>query len=120
MPWRGSAYPRSSWTLPCSCRDTSQWSPTKETESTKHKNPGAATPNPSAYFENLENYGTVGGMLLVKSFDRALKVGNAMVSRGYTGTISLFRYSTKPLHKKDIASVPSLSFSDNSTSAAKL
>lgn len=54
-------------------------------------------------FRKLENYGTVGGMLLVKSFDRAIKVGNAMVSRGYTGTSSLFSYSTKPLHKKDIA-----------------
>jgi len=54
-------------------------------------------------FRKLENYGTVGGMLLVKSFDRAIKVGNAMVSRGYTGTSSLFSYSTKPLQKKDIA-----------------
>jgi cobalt/nickel transport system permease protein len=50
----------------------------------------------------LGNYGTVGGMLLVKSFDRAIKVGNAMVSRGYTGTSSLFNYSKKPLKKKDI------------------
>ncbi|GEM_PF-229477 len=51
----------------------------------------------------LGNYGTVGGMLLVKSFDRALKVGDAMVSRGYTGTSSLFSYSTKKMAKKDIA-----------------
>ncbi len=54
-------------------------------------------------FRKLGNYGTVGGMLLVKSFDRALKVGSAMVSRGYTGSSSLFSYSTKPLKKKDIA-----------------
>lgn len=54
-------------------------------------------------FRKLNNYGTVGGMLLVKSFDRALQVGNAMVSRGYTGTSSLFDYSQVPLKKKDIA-----------------
>jgi cobalt/nickel transport system permease protein len=54
-------------------------------------------------FRKLGNYGTVGGMLLVKSFDRALKVGDAMVSRGYTGTSSLFSYSTKKMSKKDIA-----------------
>lgn len=54
-------------------------------------------------FHKLGNYGTVGGMLLVKSFDRALKVGDAMVSRGYTGTSSLFNYSTKKMAKKDIA-----------------
>jgi len=54
-------------------------------------------------FRKLGNYGTVGGMLLVKSFDRALKVGDAMVSRGYTGTSSLFSYSTKTMAKKDIA-----------------
>lgn len=54
-------------------------------------------------FRKLGNYGIVGGMLLVKSFDRAIKVGNAMVSRGYTGTSSLFDYSQKPLKKKDIA-----------------
>lgn len=50
----------------------------------------------------LGNYGTVGGMLLVKSFDRALKVGDAMVSRGYTGTSSLFSYTSKKMAKKDI------------------
>jgi cobalt/nickel transport system permease protein len=54
-------------------------------------------------FRKLGNYGTVGGMLLVKSFDRALKVGDAMVSRGYTGTSNLFSYSTKKMSKKDIA-----------------
>jgi cobalt/nickel transport system permease protein len=54
-------------------------------------------------FRRLGNYGIVGGMLLVKSFDRALKVGDAMVSRGYTGTSSLFSYSTKKMAKKDIA-----------------
>jgi cobalt/nickel transport system permease protein len=54
-------------------------------------------------FRKLSNYGTVGGMLLVKSFDRAIKVGNAMVSRGYVGTSSLFSYSTKPFTKKDVA-----------------
>ncbi len=54
-------------------------------------------------FRKLSNYGTVGGMLLVKSFDRAMKVGDAMVSRGYTGSSSLFTYSIKPFTKKDVA-----------------
>jgi len=54
-------------------------------------------------FRRLSNYGTVGGMLLVKSFDRAIQVGNAMVSRGYTGSSSLFSYSTKPFGKKETA-----------------
>jgi cobalt/nickel transport system permease protein len=53
-------------------------------------------------FRKLSNYGTVGGMLLVKSFDRALQVGNAMVSRGYTGTSSLFDYNQAPLSRKNI------------------
>ena len=53
-------------------------------------------------FRKLATTVTVGGMLLVKSFDRALKVGDAMVSRGYTGTSSLFRYTTKRMEKKDI------------------
>lgn len=52
-------------------------------------------------FRKLANYGTVGGMLLVKSFDRAIKVGNAMISRGYTGTSSLFSYSTQKIENKD-------------------
>jgi cobalt/nickel transport system permease protein len=52
-------------------------------------------------FRKLGNYGTVGGMLLVKSFDRAIKIGDAMVSRGYTGTSSLFSYTTKKMAKKD-------------------
>jgi cobalt ECF transporter T component CbiQ len=54
-------------------------------------------------FRKLGNYGIVGGMLLVKSFDRAIHVGNAMVSRGYTGSSSLFSYSVKPFGKKETA-----------------
>ena len=52
-------------------------------------------------FRKLANYGTLAGMLLTRAFDRALKVGDAMISRGYTGASSLFTYSTKKLQRKD-------------------
>ena len=47
------------------------------------------------------NFGTLAGMLLTRSFDRAIKVGDAMISRGYTGTSNLFTYSTAKLKFKD-------------------
>ena len=49
----------------------------------------------------LANFGTLAGMLLTRSFDRAVKVGDAMIARGYTGASSLFTYSTKKLHRTD-------------------
>ena len=49
----------------------------------------------------LSNYGTLAGMLLTRAFDRAIKVGDAMISRGYTGVSSLFEYSTEKLQVKD-------------------
>jgi cobalt/nickel transport system permease protein len=51
--------------------------------------------------KQLGNFGTLAGMLLLRSFDRALKVGDAMISRGYTGTSNLFSYSTVKVPKKD-------------------
>jgi cobalt/nickel transport system permease protein len=51
--------------------------------------------------KKLSNFGTLAGMLLARSFDRALKVGDAMVSRGYTGASNLFTYSTTKLSRKD-------------------
>lgn len=54
-----------------------------------------------SYLKKLGNYGTLAGMLLIRSFDRAIKVGDAMISRGYTGTSILFTYSTKKLPLKD-------------------
>ena len=52
-------------------------------------------------FKKLGNFGTMAGMLLTRSFDRALKVGDAMISRGYTGASNLFSYSTTKLPRKD-------------------
>ena len=49
----------------------------------------------------LANYGTLAGMLLTRAFDRAMKVGDAMISRGYTGVSSLFEYSTQELRVRD-------------------
>jgi len=50
----------------------------------------------------LANFGTLAGMLLTRSFDRAIKVGNAMIARGYTGSSSLFTYTTGKLRYGDI------------------
>jgi cobalt/nickel transport system permease protein len=49
----------------------------------------------------VANFGTLAGMLLTRSFDRAIKVGDAMISRGYTGVSNLFTYSTAKLKLKD-------------------
>ena len=50
----------------------------------------------------LANFGTLAGMLLTRSFDQAIKVGNAMIARGYTGASSLFTYTTGKLRHRDI------------------
>ena len=52
------------------------------------------------YFKKLGNYGNIAGALLVRAFDRSVKVGNAMVSRGYTGKYNLFTRE-KEITKKD-------------------
>jgi cobalt/nickel transport system permease protein len=53
------------------------------------------------YLKKLQNYGTIAGSLVVRSFDRALKVGDAMASRGYTGENKLFAYEKKETPKRD-------------------
>ncbi|MGZ4849863.1 MAG: cobalt ECF transporter T component CbiQ [Candidatus Bathyarchaeia archaeon] len=50
----------------------------------------------------LVNFGTLAGMLVARSFDRAIQVGDAMISRGYSGTSSLFTYATQKLPRKDV------------------
>jgi cobalt/nickel transport system permease protein len=54
-----------------------------------------------SYFKKLVNYGNIAGSLIVRAFDRSVKVGNAMVLRGYTGKYNLFRYEKKELPKLD-------------------
>jgi cobalt/nickel transport system permease protein len=54
-----------------------------------------------SYFKRLANYGNIAGSLLVRAFDRSVKVGNAMISRGYTGKYNLFSHEKKKLPKKD-------------------
>ena len=53
------------------------------------------------YFSKLTNIGNIAGSLLVRAFDRSIKVGNAMVSRGYTAKYSLFNKEIKKLPKLD-------------------
>jgi energy-coupling factor transporter transmembrane protein EcfT len=53
-------------------------------------------------WQKLINFGTLAGMLMARSFDRAIQVGDAMVSRCYTGAYNLFSYSTKKIPKKDM------------------
>jgi len=53
--------------------------------------------------KKLRNYGTLFGMLFVRSYDRALAIGRAMVSRGYGGRGELFALYSKPLPAKQVA-----------------
>jgi cobalt/nickel transport system permease protein len=54
-----------------------------------------------SYFRKIANYGNIAGSLLVRAFDRSVKVGNAMVSRGYTGKYNLFTSEKKAIPKWD-------------------
>jgi len=54
-----------------------------------------------SYSKRLTNYGNIAGSLIVRAFDRSVKVGNAMVLRGYTGKYNLFRYEHKKLPELD-------------------
>jgi len=50
------------------------------------------------YFGKLRNYGTLFGMLLIRSYERAVRVGNAMIARGYKGeTLFSFEEETIPV-----------------------
>ncbi len=49
----------------------------------------------------LTNFGTLAGILLTRAFDRAVKVGDAMIARGYSGVSNLFTYSTGKLRRRD-------------------
>lgn len=53
------------------------------------------------FSKKISNYGTLAGMLLTRSFDRAIKVGDAMASRGYSGKSSVFTYTKTSLPSKD-------------------
>jgi len=54
-----------------------------------------------SFSKRLTNYGNIAGSLLVRAFDRSVKVGNAMVLRGYTGKCNLFTYEKRKLPKLD-------------------
>jgi cobalt/nickel transport system permease protein len=53
------------------------------------------------FLRKVRNYGTIAGMLLVRAFDRALKVGDAMASRGYTGKYRIFTYQKRDTPPRD-------------------
>jgi cobalt/nickel transport system permease protein len=55
-----------------------------------------------SYLKKLANYGSIAGALLMRAFDRAIKVGDAMASRGYTGTYTLFTYEKRRLPPRDL------------------
>jgi cobalt/nickel transport system permease protein len=52
--------------------------------------------------KKLGNFGILAGMLMTRSFDRAIQVGDAMISRGYTGATNLFTYTVQKIPRKDI------------------
>jgi cobalt/nickel transport system permease protein len=54
-----------------------------------------------SYFRKISNFGNIAGALLLRSFDRATKVGEAMVSRAYTGKYTLFTYEKKKIPRRD-------------------
>jgi cobalt/nickel transport system permease protein len=54
------------------------------------------------YFKKIAHFGNIAGALLLRAFDRSVKVGNAMASRGYTGKYTLFTYEKKKLPKWDV------------------
>lgn len=55
-----------------------------------------------SYFKKAANFGNIAGSLILRAFDRAIKVGNAMTSRAYTGKYTLFTYEKKKLPKRDV------------------
>lgn len=55
-----------------------------------------------SYLKRMKNYGTLAAMILLRSIDRAIRVGNAMVSRGYTENSEIYTYSKRKLLLKDV------------------
>ena len=55
-----------------------------------------------SYFRKIGNFGSIAGALLMRAFDRAIKVGDAMASRGYTGTYALFTYENRQMPYRDL------------------
>jgi cobalt/nickel transport system permease protein len=54
-----------------------------------------------SYVKKIRNFGSIAGALLMRAFDRAIKVGDAMASRGYTGRYTLFTYEKRQLPTRD-------------------
>jgi cobalt/nickel transport system permease protein len=55
-----------------------------------------------SYLRKIANFGSIAGALLMRAFDRAIKVGDAMASRGYTGKYTLFTYEKQQLPTRDL------------------
>jgi len=53
-----------------------------------------------SYFKKIANFGNIAGALLLRAFDRSVKVGNAMASRGYSGK-ALFTFEKQKLPTRD-------------------
>jgi cobalt/nickel transport system permease protein len=55
-----------------------------------------------SYLKRVKNFGSIAGALLMRAFDRAIKVGDAMASRGYTGKYTLLIYEKSELSTRDL------------------
>jgi len=55
-----------------------------------------------SYLKKIKNFGNIAGALIMRAFDRAIKVGDAMASRGYTGKYTLFTYEKRQLPTRDL------------------
>ena len=53
-----------------------------------------------SYLKKIANFGNIAGALLLRAFDRSVKVGNAMASRGYSGK-TLFTFEKQKIPKQD-------------------
>lgn len=54
-------------------------------------------------FKKLKNYAILLGMLIIRSYNRAIAMGNSMSSRCYRGDNELFTFMHKPLSIRDIS-----------------
>jgi cobalt/nickel transport system permease protein len=55
-----------------------------------------------SYLKKIRNFGSIAGALIMRAFDRAIKVGDAMASRGYTGKYTLFTYEKRQMPTRDL------------------
>jgi cobalt/nickel transport system permease protein len=54
-----------------------------------------------SWIKKLQNLGIIGGMLLIRSFDRSFRLEKSMMARGYTQNSEILGHTFKRFAKKD-------------------